>query len=385
MVTSVLIRIVALPLTSYFHCLVVFFHGRRISHTVSKWVMRIGSLFTWAVVFASAIAVGVVNSRVIDERIADMPPPTLEQTYSWNHNNLSAPVCSKIFNGMSVLDVVSFSLGVYDIARDEKVFKTEMQHFFGADWEENIDYEVHWISKHVPVGVYDVKDRDTTVFAFRGFDTGQELAIQVELFAIHYVLPYVETIIPLQQLLVDGFLKFYTIFAHNLGMHFFDPKLMIDDFIPPVMDLYDKLELQDKRNVIFVGSNVCGVLAKIAGMKLRRPALGFISFPAFNDFFQLTFDLENEMAVYITNVYNFEGLYTDQEPGLANNIGVPWVSTSFLDRDSIYQSFCTIVETCQMNARYEQFCHAAIDRENMDLIREYFNGDSFHSESSDSS
>ena len=100
-------------------------------------------------------------------------------------------------------------------------------------------------------------------------------------------------------------------------------------------------------------------------------------FSAFNDFFEWSFDLDDEMAVYITNIYNFDGMYTAQEPGLANNIGVPWVLKQILKRDLVYESFCTIVESCHANDQYEEFCHAAIGKQKMNEIKAYFSQDVF--------
>lgn len=132
----------------------------------------------------------------------------------------------------------------------------------------------------------------------------------------------------------------------------------------------NEMKLDERSNVIFAGVNCGGVLAKLAGLITQRHSVSFVSFPVTNDFFTWEFSLDKSHAGLITNIYNYEGLFSEQEPGIANNIGVLWIPTSAVRRDSIYQSFCTMAVSCGSN-KYEEYCRAAIG-DDMDEIHKFY-------------
>lgn len=113
------------------------------------------------------------------------------------------------------------------------------------------------------------------------------------------------------------------------------------------------------------------MFSKVLGMLHKKQGIGFVTLPTFNDYFLNDFDFDDEDSIYITNVYNYNGWFTKQEPDLATNIGIPWVSSSFsIERDSVYRTFCTITEMCGHGQKFYNYCSSVVD--GVKEISDYF-------------
>lgn len=210
------------------------------------------------------------------------------------------------------------------------------------------------------------------MYGFRGFSSGTELCLQIEMLAIQYALPFFQDIVPFYSIFIENFIGFYSRFAHNFGNHFFDPVAISSVFVDPIEEIYASKNYNENATVIFTGINIGGMFAKVLGMIHKKHGIGFITLPAFNDYFLNSFDFDDEDAIYITNVYNFNGWFTMQEPDVATNIGIPWISGSnFIERDSVYRTFCTITEMCGYSQQFYNYCKTVVG--DMDEITDYFN------------
>ena len=260
-----------------------------------------------------------------------------------------------------MIEAFGLALGPYDVERNFEVFDNQMKYFFGPDWRNNISYEVHHIDKFTPFILYNFKN-NLTVYGFRGFSSGSELCLHIEMLTIEYVLPFLQDVIPFYELLVENFIDFYSRHLHIFGNQFFDPVSISSTFINPVEEVIASKGYSEKDKILFAGINIGGMFSKVLGMIHKKHGIGFISLPSFNDYFVDDFGIDDDDAMYITNVYNYNGWYTKQEPDLATNIGVPWIPSSLsIERDSVYRTFCTIVEMCGQGPKFYNYCSKVID------------------------
>ena len=277
--------------------------------------------------------------------------------------------CFYNYENLSLIDAYGLALGPYDVNRNYTIFDNQMKYFFGENWEQNIQYEVHYINKQTPFIIYTINN-SLVVYGFRGFSSGSELALQIEMFAIQYVVPFFQDIVPFYEFMIDYFIDFYAKFAHNFGNQFFDPIAMSSLFLDPIEEIYKSKNYDKDTKILFTGINIGGLFSKTLAMINKKQGIGFISFPVFNDYLQNYFDFEDDDSIYITNVYNYNGLYSMQEPNLATNIGIPQNEHQFsVDTDSVYKTFCTIAEMCGEGPKFSNYCSSTV--ENMDEIREY--------------
>jgi hypothetical protein len=208
-----------------------------------------------------------------------------------------------------------------------------------------------------------------TIYGFRGYSSGSEFALQIEIFAGEYVLPVFQGILPFYDFVVTYFLDYLVGIAHTFGNSFFDPVSIGRSFIDPILEKYDQ---EQPPNVLFSGINVGGLISKTLALVRHEQGIGFLSLPVFNDFFQYAYDFGPEDALYITNVYNYEGTFALPEPAVATNIGIPWVTSSSISRDTVYRSVCTMAELCGKSEQFQEFCIASIGEDELNILRHEF-------------
>lgn len=384
---SIIIRILFFPLISYFHLGTVFLYKSK-DETI-RYSIYVIALFT-VLIFLGSIG-GFIFSFIYQDtvRIKDLPLPSYYNVSVDDNKYIDSQVCRTSYNGISLIDSIGFALGPYDVTRDKSVFNNQMGYFFGSNWNEFISYEVRYFNRDIPFIIYNDTKHDMTVFGFRGFSSGSELALQIEMFVAQYVIPFFQDMMPFYDFLVDTFIGFYAKFAHNFGTTFFDPKAMITNFVDPLIKICDEINVKDNDRVMFTGINIGGTFAKILGMLYGKQAVSFLSFPVFNDFVTYNYEFEEIDSTFITNIFNIGGLFALPEDGVANNIGIPWIPDTLdtikscsnkemcglaTEKDSVYRSFCTVSNICGKVEQFGNYCESIIGKTYVDLIHRTFLG-----------
>lgn len=363
--TSLILRIIFFPLICYFNIGTAFIYKAKSASL--HFVVILSTLFTFVVFIASILVLFYMQFVSGISRIDNLD-------YIPNHNysdiNVFNDACFYNYEGVSLIDAYGLALGPYDVERNFTIFDNQMKYFFGPDWSRTIKYEVHHIDKNTPFIIYRINN-NLTVYGFRGFSSGTELCLQIEMIAIEYVLPFCQDIVPFYRIFVDNLIGFYARFAHIFGNQFFDPVSMSSLFIDPVEEIIASKRYSDDEKILFTGINIGGMFSKVLGMIHKKQGIGFVTLPTFNDYFLNDFDFEDDDSIYITNVYNYNGWFTKQEPDLATNIGIPWISSSLpIERDSVYRTFCTISEMCGQGQKFYNYCSSVVD--GVKEISDYF-------------
>lgn len=378
------IRLFFLPVVSLFNIVMNLMF--KAIDVVLRIVIYIGTIFTILICVAFILAFIVTGVYADKTRIKSLSVPYEVHIPPISNTSQYHQVCISKITGIPLIDAFGYAMGPYDAGRDDTVFDHEMQYFFGENWSSHIDYSVRMINKQTPFIIYQNHDDNMTVYGFRGFSSGSELALQVEVIIYYYVLPPLQKIAPMYNMFVDNWLDMYASFAHNFGFKFFNSKSMISDFIDPLIKICEEEDVRDNENIIFTGINVGGIIAKLLGNLYKKQSVAFLSFPIYNDLFMYTYNISKELAGYVTNIFTYEGLFSTQEPSAGTNIGIPWVKgpndfnpsctangicdISF-EKESVYRSFCTIVEICGKIDQFYGFCNTTITGEDMEAIRNY--------------
>jgi hypothetical protein len=242
-----------------------------------------------------------------------------------------------------------------------------MQYFFGENWRDTINATKGEINKGAIFVTYNNTEKNITIFGFRGFSSGSELAIQIEMIASEYVIPILQDMFPFYNVLTSRFLEFYVELFHNFGSYFFDPVSMAKAYLDPIKEEYERM---DHDEVMFTGINIGGLFAKTLGMLTHHQGVSFISFPVFNAYFKTAFHFTQEESVFVTNVFNYEGTFTHSEPDLATNIGLPTLEASLVEKDTVYRTFCILSEVCGYGEKFGDYCISQIGEEELASIRD---------------
>jgi hypothetical protein len=125
------------------------------------------------------------------------------------------------------------------------------------------------------------------------------------------------------------------------------------------LDNYTEISTE---KVVFSGINIGGLFAKILGLMKKDQSVSFHSFSVFNDFLASQYDLNQNDAFYITNVFNHYGIFSLQEPNLATNFGILTIPNPILNRDTIYLSFCMLAELCDERLKFNDYCESIIEK-----------------------
>jgi hypothetical protein len=364
--TSIVLRCVFLPAIAFFHPLVPFLF--KCESTKLK-ISCYGAFALSVAVIIAVIGVVIAAPSLTKDafRLSNLPPVPNGWTNAPEFDTGEA-LCNVRYEGLSVVEAIGLALGGYDIDRDQTVFDHQLKYFFGPS-ATDISYSHEWIVKDVPVVIYNISG--TTVFGFRGFSTGREVALQLELLSHHYGVPIICQLSPLYQALANSLLSVYVPALYNFGIHFFSAKSPFDAFLQGAQAIYDDYHLTRESKVVFVGANTGGVIAKVLGMLTHHRGIGFISMPGAGKETVYRYDIGEKETRFLTNVFSLNGVFGVGEVDTGEDFAIPG-SFDLVDRDAIYMATCNLAEMCGHHDQFEEYCTNAIGADRLKLIRDYF-------------
>jgi hypothetical protein len=363
---SIVIRIVLLPVLSFFHPVIAWLHT--IKGGLLRWVLRLSSITAIVVMVAVGIIASAVGPTLDDVRLKSLDVLPVNYTRAPAFKTDLA-LCNAQFSGRSLLELMGLSFGAYDIS-DEAVFAQQLEYFFGPKWNATIGYTIRTAAAKVPYVVYSIGR--TTVFGLRGFSSPQELALQAQAVVRYYVLPLLLDTTPLYDTFKDGWLGSYTKHAYFFGLHWFSPMSQFGRVVDAVLAEYHALGLNETNDVVFVGSNIGGVVAKVLGMITRQRGIGFISLPSVDEELMYEYDFDDLARSRTANVYVTGGWFGVEDPEIGTNFAMPGEGTAIGGvADSIYGSFCLMAEVCGHHAQLDAYCKTALGEEAFESIVEF--------------
>jgi hypothetical protein len=381
-VVPLVIRVLFFPAISFFHV------GISLVERPPKWVsmLRGCAAFSICAVFANVIAFiylkyGPQLTRINSLRPVDYTEFAMGSNYSFQY-----PICTAEFLGLSVFEVLGLAFGPYDVVRNETTFDIQMQYFFGPNWTNRVGYEVHYFDDADPFMVYRMLDTNTTVFGFRGFASGAEVALHAQYVILELIVPTLTDLVPFYELVVDLFMENLMAFMQRLAASFTSPTMLQTAFLERAKEIYEQEKGPES---IFTGVNVGGLFAKALGMTYKTHGISFVSFPVLDDMLKVIFEVDEleDHAGYVTNIHTSKGWFTMPEPELANNYAIPWVplglSGSLAEtasaigrlkptssmRDSVYRTFCILEEMCGRSRQFGQYCSDVIGHDDLLYLR----------------
>ena len=377
---SVIIRFIFVPLFSYYN--IVYFLLYKSKDSSLSIVLYISSISTILIIIVIASCFKFNDFYQAKYRIANLEYVPIDDNYTIiNKKMINHPVCSYEIFDVSPIDAFGYSLGGYDVKRNKTVFDNQMKIFFGENYSNHISYTINEIDEHFLFLKYYDSLIDTHIFAFRGYNSGPEIAFQLELLATHYIIPFFEDIVPFYEVINRYWLNVYTNFLISFGLNFFENVNLMVKYVNSIINIYEKYNFTDDERVLFAGINCGGAIAKIVGTSLQRKSISFISFAIDNNLFNLMFGFSLPFVSLVTNVYNVEGFFSDQEPRYATNIGInipvfdkkKFCTSGICDinskTDNVYRTFCTISEICGKGNRFNYFCENIIGKDDVETIR----------------
>ena len=381
MLASIIIRFFLVPLFSYYNIITVFFHkAKDKTLRIVNYVSIIFTVFTIFAIIACSIFISIYQSEYRFKSLEYQPPNNNITTV--NEKKITHPICAyQVFN-ISAFDAFGFALGGYDIKHNETIFDNQMKIFFGENYSSHITYTVYELDKYFLFLKYYDSLTNTHVFAFRGFNSGPEIAFQLELFAAEYVIPFFEDNVPFLSFINENWLSFYTDFLNAFGLRFFSNGNLIVKYVNSIRKIYDQLNISQNENVLFTGINCGGVIAKISGTLLYQRSISFISFPIELDFLQNWFHYSLSDASLVTNVFNVESFFSVPDTQYANNIGIDtpayqkskYCTSDFCEMfsklDNVYKTFCSMSEICGKGNQFDYYCQKTIGEKYVRIIRE---------------
>lgn len=369
---STILRLVLVPFFSYFHLLTQFFYRaknkliRYIFHFSAGGTLLIGLIILFVILFQS---IYISEVRIKD---LDFKPPNETIAYV-NQRMLSHLACTTSFYDVSVIDAYGYSLGGYDVLDNPTVFDNQMKTFFGEDYSSHITYTVENVSGIFPFIIYHDSNINTSIVAFRGFNTGPELACWIDLLMNYYILPFFQDNIPFIELLIDFYLKQPTKTAHKFGKMMFDPTYLFKEFADTIINISLQHNLDKQERVIFTGIGVGGAFAKIAGIHLKKMSLGLLTLPITNDLIFDSFEIEEDDMIFVNTLYIPKTIFARSEPDFAGNIGLFQLDFSnphsfctaeicqfTMKKESYYPILCTMAGLCGKNAQFDHYCRSVI-------------------------
>ncbi|KAK8890333.1 hypothetical protein M9Y10_035108 [Tritrichomonas musculus] len=381
LLASIIVRAIMIPLFSYYNILIVLY--RKAKDKTIRYVNYASIVITVLIVLV--IILGFSYSRIyrIKYRINDLDyfPPFKNITIA-NEHSLIHPICDLNIFGVSSFDAFGYALAGFDVNRNYTVFDNQMKIFFGNDYKKHISYHVYELDRYFQFLKFYDSSINTTIFAFRGYNSGPEIAFQFELFASNYIIPFFEDNVPFLGLINDYWLGFYTDFLHAFGLRFFENRNLMVKYVKSIREIYEKENFSEHDNVLFTGINAGGVIAKVVGTLSERRSISFISFPMAMDFLEHLFHFPSNYMSYVTNVFNIDGIFSKPDSEHTINIGIdtplfhqsPFCTTGFCEIfsrvDYIYRTFCTMSETCGRGNQFNYYCRKTIGEKNLETIRE---------------
>ena len=379
---SIIIRIILIPPLSYFNILCTIFYNRAKDKTIryiNYWALVITILIVIAVIGGVCYSF-VYRSKYRINNLDYVPP--FDNITNSDDDSITHPICDTEILDVSAFDAFGYSLGGFDVKRNKVVFDNQMKTFFGENYSNHISYTVYELDKYFLFLKFFDSSINTTIFAFRGYNSGPEITFQFELFISKYVLPLFEDVAPLLELINDFWISFYTGFFQSFGLRFFENRNLMVKYINSIIKIFHKENYQNNQRVFFTGINTGGVIAKILSGLLQRKSISFLSFPVEMDFVQRRFRFDDSYMNYITNVFQSDGVFSMPDGDHAINIAmdIPSFHQSkhcssdfcevFSRFDNIYRTFCTMSEICDKGNQFHEYCKTTIGEKNIEIIRD---------------
>jgi hypothetical protein len=205
------------------------------------------------------------------------------------------------------------------------------------------------------------------VFSFRGYTTSQEFALQAEVIARYYVLPLLLDVTPLSDQVESWWLKSCTELAYFFGLHWFSSMSQFSHVINEIKGEHTRRGLTENHNVVFAGANIGGLHAKVLGMLTHHRGIGFISMPSLDEELVYRYEFTDLDKRWVTNVFVSGGYFGVPDVGVGEDYQLSG-DRELGGLDTIYQSFCLMVETCGHHNQFEAYCEAARSRETLTEI-----------------
>lgn len=279
---SIILRTLFVPLTSYYNFIFAFLY--KFKKLLHKFIFRGVIIFGIILMVLSIIVyASIVSNYNRANRIHDLPPPNETFIHILDGNQYSeSKFCKPVYKSYTLLELIGLSLGPYDIYENETVFSNQYEYFFGNKNHFISPQNITIGSTKIPFIIYNNTETNTIIFAFRGFSSPPEIAIYLQLLLDQYFSPFLYDICPFFDTLAEDFLDLKNSWIYKLGFNFFDPQLLIHQFLVPIQKIYDN-EYSSSQNVVFTGINVGGIFAKILGMNNRKPSFSFYGYSVFSD------------------------------------------------------------------------------------------------------
>lgn len=380
---STVLRIIIIPLLSFYHPLIQFFSIAR--DKVLMIVINIATFVTFLIALIIFVCISFNSMYQKETRIRSLDYLPINKSVVYlNEKMLGHQVCQYNLYGVSSLDAFGYALGGYDVIDNPPVFENQMKTFFGENYSSHITYKVEKMSNEIPFMIFHDSNINTTIVAFRGFNSGTEIAFMVEMIANQYVIPFFEDLVPLMDTLSNLGLEWESKLAHSLGKLMFEPKNLFETYIEKVLEICIENKINEQERVLFTGINIGGAFAKIAGIQLKKYSLSFLTLPISSDFSVDTFGIEDEDMSYVTNIFVHKAVFAIAEPDVATNIGIfsidyrtppEWCKSEIchfnMRKESVYPAVCEIAGLCGKNSQFDNYCKTTIGEKDVATIQDF--------------
>lgn len=380
---STMLRFILIPLLSFFHPLISFFSVAK--DKVLMVIINIASIVTFFIAILIIACISFNNMYQQETRIKSLDYIPINNSISYiNEKMLGHQVCQFDLYDVTALDAFGYALGGYDVLENPNVFENQLKTFFGENYSSHLNYTVHKIADDIPFLIYHDSDINTTIVAFRGFNTGSEIAFMIEMIANQYVIPFFEDLMPLMDTLSDFGLGEQSKIAHRLGKLMLEPKNLFELYIETIIEICKENHIDEEDRVLFTGINIGGAFAKVAGTQLKKYSLSFLNLPISGDFSIDTFGTDENDMSYITNVFVNDAVFALSEPDVATNIGIfsieykeppKWCKSDIchfnLKKESVYPALCEIAGLCGKNSQFDNYCKTVLGKKDVDTIKEF--------------
>lgn len=371
------LRLLFMPACSYFHVGIIFMEPKRWGRKSGKSIRRSVCVVDFFCIVLVLLSIAVylyvwkfMEAGSVPESVT-WPTGVIPET-NFTHGDIYPTLCAKNYHGYSIVEIIGTTFGVYDKFRDPTKFYAISEHLYpGWDYNASAEgFEFTVLGERIPVVLYHFDN--LTVWSFRGFASGVELATIMELFCSEYVLPLLQSFTLFGEYIVDWSLHIWMQYAYGLGVYLFSPETTLDLMVKNVLAEYEKHNYSVTDNVVFAGVNTGGVVAKILGMKTGRLGFSFLALNTFTDLLQFM-NLNEDESWLIINLFHRGGWFSAQEKGLANNIVLPSVIDTIL-KDDKRPTFCTMALSCESHLQYEEFCRQMMGDEFVEDVHRYLKG-----------
>lgn len=380
---SIIIRFFIIPLLSFFHSLIQFF-----SVAKDKVLVVVINIASFVTLLIAGIIIACISFNSMYQKIARIQNlsylPINESAAYLNEKMLGHQVCQFNLYDVDALSAYGYALSGYDVIDNPIVFENQMKAFFGENYSSHITYKVEKMSDDIPFMIFHDSNINTTIVAFRGFNSGTEIAFMVEMISNLYVIPFFQDLVPLMETLSDFGLGTQSTIAYRLGKLMLEPQNLFSAYMDKILEICKQNKIDQEERVVFTGINIGGTFAKIAGIQLKKYSLSFLTLPISGDFSIGTFDIEEDDMSYVTNVFVNNAVFGISESDVATNIGVfaleykeppKWCKSDVchfnMKKESVYPVACEIAGLCGKNSQLDHYCKTVIGENDVETIKNF--------------